>query len=182
MIDALYRAATGRAVLVTLVMLLVSGFAIFRLGPYPALVAAGAALPEETPGMSPERIHAFLDTLGETGRAGYARFQALDTVQAMLLAGFAMLLVAWILKRAGSARGAWRVLALVPLIVLGAEAVENVLLARAALAHPSHAATTAFLPAVTTIKFASVVLMVLALLVALGRRLRAALAARHGAS
>lgn len=126
--------ATGRRVLGALVVLVAAGSSLFRYGPYPEL----APLPEESPGLGPTQLRAFLSELGEDGREAYLLFQGVDLLNPVLTAGFAVLLLAWILRRSGLGTGGARLALLIPVAALLADWLENLILSLAIRAYPAH--------------------------------------------
>lgn len=177
MIDAMLRAATGRRALLAVVALLIGGSALFRLGPYATVKNATTSptLPEEAV-TSPAALTAFLTELDEPTRAAYARFQAWDLFNLVLFGTAGVMLLGWMLKRAGLGETGWRWLIVLPLGLMVADLAENGLLSLAIAHFPDSIATSAALPWVTGTKFAVVMVMFLALpvlaAVTLVRRIR----------
>ena len=161
MIDRLLGLATGRRVLVALVLLGVGGRALFLLGPYPALkrLAPPFPLPEETTTAIPE-LRAFLEHLGSSGREVYAAFQWWDMLNPVLVAVAGTLLVSWLINRAGHQRRIWRYAAMLPLLAAVADVAENLLLRAAIVAHPELPAMAVLLPSVTKAKLLGLMLTV----------------------
>ena len=101
------RIATGRRALAAVVDALAGLGLLVGTGPFPrvrALAPAGR-LPEEQLGYPPEMLQAFLEAIGQAGRADYILFQRLDILTPLLIGGAAGLTIAWLLKRAGATAG-----------------------------------------------------------------------------
>ena len=122
----LIRLATGRRLLLGILLFVPGSFALFRLGPYAAIedMVGGKGLPEESV-TSAESLLGFLTELGPEGRTLYSRFQLWDTFNPLLIALLGVLLVGWLLQRARIDSSGWRRLILVPLITPLADLVEN---------------------------------------------------------
>jgi hypothetical protein len=172
--------ASGRSVIVALLALLSGGALLFNLGPYAALrrLAGGRAIPEEAPS-SAAAVHAFLEHVGPEGRETYWRAQWLDLLNPVLLGGFTLLLLGWLLVRARLERGPVRLVLALPLVMAAAELVENVLLASATRAFPGSAWGTGFVSVATRLKLGS---FVLALLGALALAVAAVARGRRGSA
>lgn len=160
-ISWLLAMATGRRVLVALVLLGIGGTVLFRFGPYARLkpFARPYPLPEETTTAQPE-LAGFLQHLGPAGRDLYAAFQWWDMLNPLLVTVAGTLLMAWLIGRAGHERRIWRFAAFLPVIAGAADLVENLLLRAAVVAFPSVPESASVLATVTKVKLLSLMVMV----------------------
>lgn len=119
------------------------GFSLFVFGSrYEAIASrvAPAPLLEEWPVTAAIDVTSTLDQLGADGRAEYASFQQLDSVNAALAALVLVLLLAFCIERFARRR-AWRGLAVLPAGLLGAELVENRVLSGLIASYPDVSAS-----------------------------------------
>lgn len=156
MIDFILKMATGARTVVAVAALGVGGTLLFRLSPYDALKAllAGASLPEETI-TTPHQFAATLEALGVAGRATYLQFQAWDLINPILMGAAGAMLLGWLLKRGGRASSGWRFVALLPIVLLTADLLENLVISVGVAAYPEPHAMGMALPFVTATKFAA---------------------------
>ncbi len=173
MIPWVLRRATGRNLIIAVVVFALGSAAIFGLGPYTAVrdAAGGRALPEEgiTP---PAELDAYLSALGSDGRELYRQFQRWDIANPVLLAMLGLALVGWLLHQTGLAESRWRGALLLALVAPAADLLENVVIGASLSAYPQTAGVAGLLPALSTIKFAGLALtfvLVLVLAVRLAR-------------
>jgi hypothetical protein len=107
----LQKFATGRAVVMVLVLWLTYGILFFVLGPYDTVQQAGGRpLLEETFGYGTAEVQERLHLLGQEGRIAYQTFQLLDGLNALLMTIALTLSLAFTLSRLVSARvrsGSW---------------------------------------------------------------------------
>lgn len=177
MVGRLLALATGRRVLVSLVLLGLGGTVLFRLGPYAGLkvVAGNRPLPEESTTALPE-LGSFLSGLGSSGRELYASFQLWDFLNPLLVAVAGTLLLGWLVQHAGLTRRIWRYSVLLAPFAALADALENLLLRAAIVAYPAPAPLAPVLETTTKLKLAALMVLVpVAIgmgLVALVRRVR----------
>ena len=152
------RLATGARAVAAVVALGVGGSLLFRLSPYARLktILNHASLPEETI-TSPGRLAEILDTLGVAGRELYLQFQAWDVVNPLLICLAGAMLLGWLLKRAQRTNSKWRVIIWLPVAMLAADLLENLVLSVAVGAYPDPVAIVNALPLVTTIKFGAAI-------------------------
>ena len=154
MIDLILKAATGVRAAVAVAALGIGGTLLFRRSPYDALKAVldGASLPEETI-TTPDRFAEVLEILGAAGRESYLQFQVWDLLNPILIGGAGALLLGWLLKRGKRADSTWRFVVLLPVALLAADLLENLVISLAIGAFPDRAAIGAALPLVTGAKF-----------------------------
>ena len=154
----LQKMATGRVVVVVLVVWLAYATLFFALGPYAMLQhAAGGPLLEETFGYGTAEVQEWLDLLGEAGRNNYYTFQLLDGLNALLMSIALTLSLAFTLSRLVSARSPLRLLLYLPVLAGIGDLLENWLLVTALSSFPSEApASEALLGAVTSAKLVTV--------------------------
>ncbi len=171
MIDRIFTAASGRAVLLSLALFLILGVSLFQFGPYPGLSERVGSLPEETVGYDGAQLRDLLEEMDAEGRGEYRLFQFLDFLNPLLLYTLVMLLTAWLLNRSttGSAsyEGRLRVLVLVPFLGFCADVVENLILLLSLRAFPASSSTASLLPVATAVKFAGLSLAALGLILSL---------------
>ena len=155
------RFASGPRALIAVVVALVGTGILFGTGPFPRVraLAPGGLLPEEQIGYLPEEMMTFLDAIGPAGRADYILFQRLDILTPLLMGSAAALVIAWLLKRAGTTSGWTTRLPYLPVLFLLTEVVEDFVLARAAQLYPEASALTPSLIVLTGAKFAVMFLM-----------------------
>ena len=154
MIDLILKAATGARAVVAAAALGLGGTLLFRLSPYEALKSQldGASLPEETI-TSPDRFAAILEALGVAGRATYLQFQVWDLLNPILIGAAGAMLLGWLLKRSRRAGSAWRLVLVLPVALVAADLLENLIIAMGIGAYPEPASVVKALPLVTAVKF-----------------------------
>lgn len=137
MADFLRRLATGRNVIIAILLTAGLGFLVFTQGPYAAVRAAGGTpLPDERR-WQPAELAPWLESLGESGRAAYRAFLIQDSAFMTLVATPAFLLLwVWVLARLFPARPRLALTSLVLLIPAIADLTENVVLRLAAGRYP----------------------------------------------
>ncbi|MDX2042606.1 MAG: hypothetical protein SF097_15400 [Acidobacteriota bacterium] len=126
--NRLRKLSTGRNVVLTIIIWLAVSVCLFNFGPYTTLRASDGELLEERFGYSAAQVAARLETLGETGRALYRRFQYFDAVNALLTAAALTLLMSYLLMRLFPSRSALWFAAYLPLLIGALELLENSLL------------------------------------------------------
>ena len=174
MLNRIERLASGRNVILALLAMLVGGALLFNLGPYAEVVSINtrSTVPEETfaPGNG---LGAFLEGLGESGRRVYLRHLVLDFLNPLLMGSFFALLLTWTGKL--SRLPVYPLVLVLPLLIVLAETVENILLMLATISFPGEATGIGILTAATFMKFISLGLSALVsallALIALLRRL-----------
>ena len=128
-------------------------------------LAAGGQLIEEGGSSAPSDVWALLSRLDPGQRTDYLWFQLLDLVPVLCMAGASGLLIWRLAIRLGGATTRWRWLGLLPLCTLGAELVENSLIASwIVAAKPPWPPAWVLQQVATTTKFISFGLVVLILL------------------
>lgn len=154
LIDLILRLATGTRTAVTLAAFAFGGTLLFRLSPYNDVKARldGASLPEETI-TSPDRFAEVLQVLGVVGRESYLQFQVWDLLNPILIGVAGAMLLGWLLKRGQRATSSWRFVVLLPVALLTADLLENLVIAIAVGAFPERVALGTALPLVTAAKF-----------------------------
>ena len=157
MIDRILKLATGARAAVALAALL-GGSLLFRVSPYAAVksLLGGASLPEETI-TSSDRLAEILEVLGATGRESYLQFQVWDLLNPILIGVFGALLLGWLLKRSQRVNSTWRFVVLLPVVALGADLLENLVISIAVGAFPDLGAIANALPLVSAVKFGAVI-------------------------
>ena len=165
-IDLTLRLASGARAAAAVVAFAVGGTLLFRLSPYDALkgILGGPSLPEETI-TNPDRLAQTLETLGPAGRDAYLQFQLWDVINPVLMGLAGAMLLGWMLQRSGRSNSAWRLVVLVPFVLLLADLLENVVIARALVAYPDGSAFSNALPVVTAVKFGAAISMALSVVV-----------------
>lgn len=150
----LQKFATGRVVVVALVVWLAYATLFFALGRYAMLQhAGGGPLLEETFGYGATEVQQWLDVLGEAGRNSYHTFQLLDGLNALLMTIALTLSLAFTLSRLVSERSPLRLLSYLPVLAGVGELLENSLLVAALSSFPSEAPTAgALVGSVTSAK------------------------------
>ncbi len=138
----LQKFATGRAVVIALVLWLVYAVPLFVMGPYATLQhAVGGPLLEETFGYGATEVQERLHVLAEEGRNSYHRFQLLDGLNALLMTTALTLSLAYTLSRLVAARSPLRLLVYLPVLAGAGELFENSLLLAVLSSFPSEATT-----------------------------------------
>lgn len=134
------------------------GTLLFRLSPYADVktLLDDASLPEETI-TSPDRFAEVLETLGAAGRELYLQFQIWDMLNPILFGVAGAMLLGWLLKRSQRSSSAWRFVALLPVALLAADLLENLVISLGIGAFPDRAATGLVLPLVTAAKFGAAI-------------------------
>jgi hypothetical protein len=168
-IDFILKVATGVRAAVALAALGLGGTLLFRLSPYDALKSqlVGASLPEEKI-TSPDQFAAILEALGVAGRETYLRFQVWDLINPILIGAAGVMLLGWLLKRGQRANSGWRFVVLLPIALLAADILENLIISVGVGAYPEPLAIGLALPLVTAAKFgAAMATMVAVVLLAL---------------
>jgi len=168
-IKLILKLATGARALMALAALGLGGTFLFRLSPYDALkgLLDGASLPEETI-TPPDRFADVLDALGPVGRDLYLRFQVWDLLNPILIGVAGAMALGWLLKRSQRETSTWRLVVLLPVVLLVADLLENAVISLVVGAYPGRAAIGNTLPLVTATKFgAAMATMVAAALLAL---------------
>jgi len=162
-IDLILKAATGARAAVALAALGLGGTLLFRLSPYDALksLLGGASLPEETI-TSPDQFAAVLEALGVAGRETYLQFQVWDLLNPILIGVAGALLLGWLLERGKLTSSAWRFVVLLPVAMLTADLLENLIISIGVVAYPEPVAIGKALPLVTAAKFSAAVAMMIA--------------------
>ena len=163
MIDLILKLATGARSAVALAAFGLGGTLLFRLSPYDAVKALldGASLPEETI-TSPDRFAEVLEALGAAGRESYLRFQVWDLLNPILIGIAGAMLLGWLLKRSQRASSTWRFVVLLPVALLTADLLENLVISIAVGSFPDRAAMGNALPLVTAVKFGAAIATILA--------------------
>jgi hypothetical protein len=167
-IDLILRPATGARAAAALAALGLGGTLLFRLSPYDELKAVldDAPLPEETI-TSSDRLSEILDALGAAGRESYLQFQVWDLVNPILIGLAGAMLLGWLLKRGQRADSAWRLVVLLPVVLIIADFLENVVISISIGAFPDRLVIGGVLPLVTAAKFgAALATLVVAVLLA----------------
>ena len=158
MIDLILKLATGARTAVALAAFGLGGTFLFRRSPYAAVktLLDDASLPEETI-TSPDRFAEVLEALGATGRESYLQFQAWDLLNPVLIGFAGAMLLGWLLKRGELATSTWRLVVLLPVALLAADLLENLVISIAVGAFPDRAAIGRALPLVTAAKFSAAI-------------------------
>ena len=126
---SLRAAASGKVVVGSLAIWIVSGAVLFAGGPYAAVRAAGdEALLEERFGYSSSQAFDWLQNLDQDGREAYRNFQWFDSVNAVFMAIALTVSLAFTLGRVTSDSNWLRLAVFLPASALLAELVENGLL------------------------------------------------------
>jgi hypothetical protein len=163
MIDLILRRATGARAAIAVTAFGLGGTLLFRLSPYDAVktLLDDASLPEETI-TPPDRFARVLETLGAAGREAYLQFQLWDLLNPILFGIAGAMLLGWLLERAHRASSAWRFVVLLPVALLAADLLENVIITIAVGAFPDRAAIGTALPLVTAVKFGAAITTIVA--------------------
>lgn len=154
MIDLILKLATGARSAVALAAFGFGGTLLFRLSPYAAVktLLDDASLPEETI-TSPERFAEVLEALGAAGRESYLQFQIWDLLNPILIGVAGAMVLGWLLKRGQRANSTWRFVVLLPVALLTADLLENLVISIGVGAFPDRAAIGNALPFITAAKF-----------------------------
>lgn len=162
-IDLILKQVTGARTAIALAAFGFGGTLLFRLSPYATIKALldGAGLPEETI-TSPDRLAEVLEALGTAGREAYLRFQVWDLLNPLLIGVAGAMLLGWLLKRGQRANSTWRFVVLLPIALLAADLLENLVISIAVGASPDRAALGNALPLVTAAKFGAAIATVIA--------------------
>lgn len=166
MIDFLVKSASGARAAIALAALGIGGSLLFRRSPYESLkgLLDGASLPEETI-TTPDRLAEVLEALGAAGRESYLQFQVWDVLNPVLMGAAGAMLLGWLLKRSRRATSAWRFVVVLPVVLLAADLLENLVIAIAIGAFPDRAVLGSVLPLVTVTKFGAAACTALAVVV-----------------
>ena len=158
MTDLILRLATGARAAIAWAAFGVAGTFLFRLSPYATVKATldGASLPEETI-TEPDRLAQLLEALGAAGRDSYLQFQLWDLLNPILMGVAGAMLLGWMLKRGQRSSSAWRFTVLLPVLLLAADLLENVVLSIAVAAFPDRTAASHALPVLTAVKFGAAI-------------------------
>ena len=163
LIDRILKLATGARAAVALAALGLGGVPLFRASPYAAVksLLGGASLPEETI-TSTDRFAEVLEALGTAGRESYLQFQVWDLLNPVLIGVAGAMLLGWLLKRAQRASSTWRFVVLLPVALLTADLLENLVISIAVGAFPDRVAIGNALPLVTAAKFGAAIATIIA--------------------
>ena len=163
MINLILKLATGARSAVALAAFGVGGTLLFRLSPYAAVktLLDDASLPEETI-TSTDRFAEVLEALGTAGRESYLQFQVWDLLNPVLIGVAGAMLLGWLLKRGQRANSTWRFVVLLPVALLTADLLENLVISIAVGAFPDRAAIGNALPLVTAAKFGAAIATIIA--------------------
>ena len=163
MIDLILKLATGARAAVALAIFGFGGTLLFRLSPYDAIKALldGASLPEETV-TSPDRFAVVLEDLGAAGRESYLQFQVWDVLNPILIGVAGAMLLGWLIKRGQRESSAWRFVVLLPVALLAADLLENLVISIGIGAFPDRAVVVNALPPITAAKFGAAIATILA--------------------
>ena len=176
LVAAILSVSTGRAAFIAFLLMIAGGYLLFQFAPYAEVrsYAGEAPLPEE--GTAYEGgVASFLEQLGDEGRRVYLEFQFWDLLNPFLHAATFMLLIGWLIRRARFEHNWPRFTVLIPLVVGGADLIENMLLIEAIHTYPGPGSGSALIPPVTAVKvLVAVVIMaataILAVIAYLRRR------------
>ena len=173
MIQRILELATGARAAIALAVFGFGGTALFRRSPYETVKALldGASLPEETI-TSSERLAEILGALDASGRALYLEFQLWDVLNPILMGAAGAMLLGWLVKRSRRSSTRWRFVVLLPVALLVADLLENVILSAAVGAFPERALLAGALPLVTALKFAAAMATALAVVLVAGAWIR----------
>ena len=127
---SLTHIATGRTVVVALLLWLGAGFVLFQLGPYPELagMAPGLEPLDERMGYSWTEVEVYLAVLGESGRRLYRVFLVADLGNAILMASAVSLLLTFLTIRLGLERSWFGIAAFIPIAGGALDLLENAML------------------------------------------------------
>jgi hypothetical protein len=122
--------ATGRTVIVTLLLWLGAGFVLFQLGPYPELggMASGLEPLDERMGYAWTDVEIYFAVLGDSGRRLYRVFLIADFGNAILMASAVSLLLVFLATRLGLERTWLGIVAFIPIAAGALDLLENTLL------------------------------------------------------
>lgn len=149
----LQNVATGRTVVVALVLWFGYAILFFALGPYATLrPAGGGPLLEETFGYGAAEVQERLHVLGEEGRNSYHTFQLLDELNALLMIIALTLSLAFTLTRLVAARSPLRLLVYLPVLTGAGELLKNSLLLAELSSFPAATAAGKLVGPVTSAK------------------------------
>lgn len=156
MIDLVLRLATGIRAAISVAVLATVGTYLFRLSPYEEVKGrlAGVSLPEEAI-TSPARFAEVMAALDASGRELYLQFQAWDLLNPILMGAAGVMVLGWLVGRSRRSRSRWRLVVVLPLVLLGADLLENGIIAMAVAAYPERAVIGTALPLMTAVKFAA---------------------------
>lgn len=126
----LTQIATGRSVIVALLLWFGAGFVLFQFGPYPELgvMTPGLELLDERMGYTWTDVEIYFAVLGESGRRLYRVFLIADLGNAILMAAAGSLLLAFLTTRSGLERTWFGIVAFIPLAAGTLDLLENTLL------------------------------------------------------
>ncbi len=138
----LQKFATGRAVVMAIILWLMYAMLFFARGPYATLRQIGdGPLLEETLGYGARDVQERLHVLGEEGRSHYHTFQLLDGLNALLMTIALSLSLAFTLSHLVAATNPLRLLVYLPALAGAGEVIENLLLLAALSSFPSESPT-----------------------------------------
>ncbi len=179
-IDRILGLATGARAAAASAALAIGGTLLFRLSPYDDLKSRldGGSLPEETL-TPPGRLAEILEALGTVGRASYLQFQLWDLLNPFLMGVAGALLLGWLLGETPRAAASWRLVILLPLILLVADVLENAVIAVAIGAFPNPVALASALRPISAVKFGAAIATMVALVLLALLRLRDRLSRRR---
>lgn len=144
--------ATGRAVVVALLLWLGTGFVLFQLGPYAELreLAPGLAPLDERMGYAWTDVQVYFAILGESGRSLYRLFLIADSGNAILMASAVTLLLAFLTTRLGLGGTRVSLVAFIPVAGGALDLLENALLLVMLDRFPEIAESLAGIASITT--------------------------------
>jgi len=162
-IDLILKQAPGARSAVAWAAFGLGGTLLFRLSPYAAVktLLDDASLPEETI-TSPDRFAEVLEALGAAGRESYLQFQVWDLLNPVLFGVAGAMLLGWLLKRSQRPSSTWRIVVLLPVALLTADLLENLVISIAVGAFPDRVAIGNALPLVTAAKFGAAIATIIA--------------------
>ncbi len=159
MFESITKLASGRNVLLALIIMMLGTSWLFNAGPYSELPSFGAGnAPEESIAIAAD-LGDYLADLGE-GRSTYRSHLFWDFLNPALMVPFFTLLMGWLLQKNTLAHR-WRYILAIPLLIAAAEIVENGLLLVAVQRFPEPAIALPLLTMSTALKFASLIACVL---------------------
>jgi hypothetical protein len=128
--DTIYRRAelhaTGRKLVLGGLLWLVSAAGVIALQARVAALTGGRPVPDVLPFYTPQQLSALLDQYGEAGRRAFLQFTLYDLLYPFVAYGFALLVLAWLVRPFVRVDPRWAYVALVPVVGLAVELLEQI--------------------------------------------------------
>lgn len=117
--------ATRRNLILSGVLWLVSAAGVVALQARVATLTGGRPVPDVVPFYTPQQLSTLIDQYGEVGRRAFLQFTLYDALYPFAAYGFALLLLASLLRPLARVRASWAYFVLLPLVAISVELLEQ---------------------------------------------------------